>query len=1028
MPLNRLFSSLLLVTLAAVVLALPGGAQNRNDPYAGQIAPTEPRSPEQERLSFRLPPGFEAQLVAAEPDIRKPMNLAFDARGRLWVTDSVEYPFPAAAGKGRDTVKILEDVGPDGRARKVTTFTGGLNIPIGLLPLPTANATEPARALVYSIPQILRLSDTNGDNKADNREFFYGTYEYRDTHGMTSAFTLGFDGWVYACHGFANRSTLRGSDGQAITMESGNTYRMRTDGSHLEQYTWGQVNPFGLSLDPLGNLYSADCHSQPIYQLLRGAYYPSFGKPHDGLGFGPEMITNYKGSTAISGIVYYAAEQFPAAHRGTAYIGDVVTNRIEQFRLEWSGTSPRAIQQDFLVSTDPWFRPVDLKLGPDGALYVADFYNRIIGHYEVPLTHPGRDRERGRIWRIVYRGPDGKAPAPPAPRDFTQLPVRELVNELGNANLTVRLQAQEQLILRGGREGIDAARALLPPASNPWARAHALWVLERSHGLDDWSMADALDDGHFAVRVHALRVLAERPALTASQRERVATALKDDNPFVRRGAAEVLGRHPSPTHLRALLELRHVVPPADTHLLHVVRMALRDTLRAGTSWKLLAEGKWSEKDARALADVAVGVPQAAAADYLLGHVQKYPEPTGRLADYVHHIGRHAGAGFEATLVPFLRGSRPEDLGHQAALCKALQQGLQERGATMGTSAQQWAADLTARLLASPGDGEVRAGIELAGALKLKTQANALARLATDRRAREERRNAALTSLASIDVKRATEALGQVLTDPDAPFALREHAARTLAQLNQPEPLGQLVAALPVVPARVQTVIAVALTGSREGLERLLSAIEAGKASPRLLRESTVARWLAIPRNVWAQERVAKLTRGLPAADEKVQSLMTQRQTGYAAARPDPALGARLFEKHCGICHQISGKGAKIGPQLDGIGVRGLDRLLEDVLDPSRNVDQAFRLTTLQLKNGQVASGLLLKEEGKVLVLADAQGKEVRVPAESVDERSTSQLSPMPANFAEQVSEAEFYHLMAYLLSQKPTAPASPTGR
>ena len=127
----------------------------------------------------------------------------------------------------------------------------------------------------------------------------YAAFGFRDTHGMTNSFTWGFDGWVYACHGFSNTSQVKGKDDRAITMQSGNTYRLKPDGSHVEWLTHGQVNPFGLAFDPLGNLYSADCHSRPIYQLLRGAYYPSFGKPHDGLGFGPEMINHGHGSTAI---------------------------------------------------------------------------------------------------------------------------------------------------------------------------------------------------------------------------------------------------------------------------------------------------------------------------------------------------------------------------------------------------------------------------------------------------------------------------------------------------------------------------------------------------------------------------------------------------------------------------------------------------------------------------------------------------------------------------------------------------------
>src|SRR5437667_11833714 len=148
--------------------------------------------------------------------------------------------------------------------------------------------------------------------------------------------------------------------------------------------------------------------------------------------------------------------------------------------------------------------------------------------------------------------------------------------------------------------------------------------------------------------------------------------------------------------------------------------------------------------------------------------------------------------------------------------------------------------------------------------------------------------------------------------------------------------------------------------------------------------------------------------------------MRKRRDGFRTARPDAALGLKVFEKHCANCHQLGGKGARIGPQLDGIGVRGLDRLLEDLLDPSRNVDQAFRTTTLALTNGQLVSGLLLREEGEVVVLADAQGKEVRVDKSTIAERTVSQVSPMPANLVDQITEDDFHHLLAYLLAQRPT--------
>src|SRR5262249_44124924 len=257
--------------------------------------------------------------------------------GRLWVTSSVEYPFPAPGDRpGKDVIKVLEDTDGDGKADKAFVFADGLNIPIGLLPFHNG-------ALVYSIPNIYRVWSPDGGDRAVKRQVAYSTFGFKDTHGMASSFTWGFDGWIYACHGYSNTSTIKGKDGMAVTMNSGNTYRLRPDGSHIEQYTHGQVNPFGLCFDPLGNLYSADCHTKPVMMLLRGGYYQSFGKPHDGLGFAPEMCNHDHGSTAICGIVYYAAEQFPSDFRDNIFLGNVVTNRINRDKLERHGSTMRAI-------------------------------------------------------------------------------------------------------------------------------------------------------------------------------------------------------------------------------------------------------------------------------------------------------------------------------------------------------------------------------------------------------------------------------------------------------------------------------------------------------------------------------------------------------------------------------------------------------------------------------------------------------------------------------------------------------------
>ncbi len=1007
------------LSLPLLLVALLAGAGLSRQKEAPNVVGTNPLPPRDEARHFQLPEGFEAQLVASEPDIHKPMNLAFDDQGRLWLTDTVEYPFPVRPGtKGRDTVKVLEDFGPDGKARKITTFADGLNIPIGVLPLPGRN---PREALVYSIPNIYRL-------RGDRRERLFGPYEFRDTHGMTSAFTPGLDGWIYACHGYANRSTIQDKSGQAVTMHSGNTYRLKPDGSRLEQYTWGQVNPFGLSLDPWGNLYSADCHSQPIYQLLRGAYYPSFGKPHDGLGFAPEMIQRYRGSTAIAGIVWYAADHYPRAYQGSAFVGDVMTNEIVWFKLSWTGTTPHATQDVFLRSKDQWFRPVDIKLGPDGALYVADFYNRIIGHYEVPLTHPGRDRERGRVWRIVWKGSPkrkrGNADlGTPAPRsDWTRASVKELVGDLGHPNLTVRMQATQQLVHRGGKEPIREVQEVLGKDGSAERHAHGLWVLERLGGLEAAALQRASKDRAELVRVHAQHILAERGKLGDAERRLALAGLEDDSPHVQRAAADALGRHPHAEHIRPLLALRHRAPPRDTHLVHVVRMALRNQLLPAGNWKEVKAGKWSEKDARALAGVALGVHTVEAAHFLRQHLAAVSYRGERQTEFVHHVARYGEAADTTALLEWARRVSKGQPGEQAVLLRAIDRGTQERGAALPAGVRAWAKELVGDLLSAKAEGEVRRGVELVGSLRLADEERKVRDLALAAKVPAAVRVAAFNALMALDANRNAETVGKVLADASGPLEVRQQAAAVLARANQPRTRAQLLAALPAAPARLQTIIANELSASREGGELLLTAVASGKASARLLTEKTVALRLQFTGVRDAKNRLRKLTAGLPQADDRLDQLIEARRKGYLAAKVDARKGAAVYEKHCANCHQVAGKGAKVGPQLDGIGLRGLERLLEDVLDPNRNVDQAFRLTEITTLKGQVIPGLLLREEGAVLVLADNQGKEIRVRVKDVDRRTTSQISPMPANFGEQVREADFYDLMAYLLSLRPGKP------
>ncbi|MFM7075308.1 MAG: PVC-type heme-binding CxxCH protein, partial [Planctomycetaceae bacterium] len=501
--------SVLAALVAAALVPPPAAA-------SPPVAPTEALQPREEQAKFRLPEGFAIELVAAEPDIQKPMNLAFDARGRLWVTHSVEYPFAAKEGTPpRDGVTVLSDFGPDGRARKAVRFADDLNIPIGVLPLGRGD-----EAIVWSIPNIWKLADTDGDGRADTREVLYGPFDFVDTHGDQNAFRLGPDGWVYACHGFRNDSKVkvRGKGDVVMELQSGNTYRFRPDGSAIEPVTRGQVNPFGMDVDALGNAFTADCHSRPVTMLVRGGVYESLGKPHDGLGFAPPMTGHDHGSTGIAGVVAWDdAAAFPAGYEGDLFVGNVITNTVHRDRLGWRGSSPWVdAPEDFLVCDDWWFRPVDLRLGPDGALYVADFYNCIIGHYEVDLHHPRRDRERGRVWRVVWRGERRSVPGPRlASHDLTGAEVPALLRLLSAPNRTLRELALAELLERAARDdalagSLRAAAAGLARGegeATPHGRALAVWLLARLGGLDADTAEAVAGAAEREPRVHLVKAL-----------------------------------------------------------------------------------------------------------------------------------------------------------------------------------------------------------------------------------------------------------------------------------------------------------------------------------------------------------------------------------------------------------------------------------------------------------------------------------------------------------------------------------------
>ena len=689
-------AAVIAVTAMATACVPESGKQTEDtstDVFAEHVRTTQAVEPEEAAKRFRLPEGFTIELFAAEPAIGKPINMNFDAQGRLWVTQSAEYPFPAAPGGGKDRIVVLEDTDGDGRAEVVDSFVDTLNIPIGILPYRSG-------AIAYSIPNLYNFQSVPGKGLVS--EIVAGPFGYIDTHGMVSNLVRGYDGWVYACHGFSNSSMPVGTDGTRLHMESGNTFRFQPDGSRLEQTTFGRVNPFGQVFDEWGYLYSVDCHSSPLYQLIQGGEYPHFGKEESGIGFAPVMKPHEQESTALSGIAYYTSTAFPEPYRHNIFIGDVVKSRIYRYSFTFNGATPVAKkEEDLVITDDPWFRPVDVKMGPDGALYIADFYNRIIGHYEVPLDHPGRDRERGRIWRITYTG-KGK-PASQLRTNWRQAPIEALIRGLQNENLETRMQITNELTDRIGQQAAAPLQQLLEGGrAGVLQWVHGLWVLQRIDALPAPLLKRGLQHTDERVRTHAMRVLHARKETDPSWLRFALEGLKDPVPHVQRAAVEMLGASAQPAALDALLHFGTNIPESDTHLSYTAQIGLRDLLRHE---KLLGPALRQARDPQQtalLCHALLGVDQTEAGNFLARQIASGLAAAAHLPAMLTHAAQYAALGEVKKMTGVIRERENTGLADKMIYYKALENGFARRGEHDEKWLKPWAEELhRARRIPTP---------------------------------------------------------------------------------------------------------------------------------------------------------------------------------------------------------------------------------------------------------------------------------------------------------------------------------------
>ncbi len=567
----------------------------RKRPDGAAVPPAPPHasplSPEEQQATFSVPEGFVVELVAAEPDGGKFVPMAFDHAGRLWTATALDYPIDANespaeakalfARGGKDRILVSDTPTAPGRQR-ARVFAEGLAMSLGVLPLKDG-------VLAQYGTEIRLYRDTNGDGHADAHVPILTGFGIEDSHLFPHQFTRVPGNRILIAQGAFNSSKVRGTDGTVTDYNRTKLARFKPDGTAFEIVGWGPCNIWGLVVDRLGEVHIQEANDQgwPLMPFLEGASYPLCGDdvPRPYSPAFPKTGEMPMGGTGLSGLAFSeGSDSFPGAWRDVFFVANPITRKIQAIRLHRgdASSSPGRYGNgwqlehlpDFVLSGDPWFRPIGLAMGPDGCLYINDWYNQVISHNEVPRNHPERDKLRGRIWRVRHTSQPHRPNVP----DLAKVPERDLPGHLAAANSWEANAAWQAIIDRDAKSLVPALSKLLATASADDERLRALWALEGLGATPVKATRQVLAQSPSrSLRKEALRVLADSVATPAADLLGAAKAgLADPDRIVRQEGIRSLGK---------LLDRCGVVgssPSKEAEAPAIFRQALQALLEAAT--------------------------------------------------------------------------------------------------------------------------------------------------------------------------------------------------------------------------------------------------------------------------------------------------------------------------------------------------------------------------------------------------------------------------------------------------------------
>ncbi len=995
--------------------SLNASAQRIEIPRRHEKPPGPPLSPKEAVAKMTVPEGFTVEIVAAEPDIVNPVAMAIDERGRFWITESLEYP-RREPGPGRDRVKVLEDTTGDGKADKVTVFLEGLNIPSGI-------AVGHGGVWIANSPDILFVPDADRDAVPDGPPQVVVTgFGRHDTHELPNSLTWGPDGWLYGLNGVFNPATVRypksnpnfKEDHPGFQFDAA-MFRIHPHTREFDIFARGTSNPWGIAFNEDGEAFISACVIDHLWHITETGYYRRQAGAYPPFTWPIESIVEHKHQqAAYCGIHYFDSDAYPEKYRRKLYMGNIHGGCINVDRIEKNGSTYKGFgEPDFLTANDAWFMPVAQKTGPDGCLYILDWYDRYHCYQDANADPKGIERAKGRLYRVRYNDTPRKWNF-----DLGQSSDDELIELLGAPKDYARSTAQRLLLERSTSETVTKLLTTVDDSKvSRIKQRHAFFalvgtaVLNHQHEdmvsprLLGWFM----NNPDHIIRAQAARAILRMPKFRANLIENLPKSRWGDSDF---------GKLPPELQLQGLIAISTL--PDSPYLLE----GFLKLLASGQNDPLIPRIVWQNLQPRLENHATEFVELLHKQQYLkaINMTQMMPRIVERVL-----ARRSPDLTPIASLFKFLANGS-SDTGDLAAQCLDV---LAERVQTRQIVGQQLEqlkslmAEPVREILQSGNNSKLyQSALLLAVSWKDESGLKSARGVLASNDSPDKLRIASLKALVSIRDEPTLEIVEQLLSSRKG-LSAEFHASviGSLGDFDDDRVAGLVLRSYGKLEATAQPKAIELLTQRGSWAKDLLAAIGRKELPATALNQNQVRRLLEgndeeLKQLVTKHWGTIRTTR-----DPKRVELIAEMKQLLSKKPGDAKAGEAVFKKVCAQCHKMYGEGADVGPDITSNGRGNFDQLLSNVFDPSLVIGAAYQARTVVTTSGRVLTGLPVEENDQRVVLKVQGGKQEIIPRNEIEILKISELSMMPEQLETQLKPQELADLFSFItLDKHPSDP------